>query len=136
MATGTGRQTRSDRLRPMESLRLALRGLRWRSGASLTVFLVAVVAMAGSALGPLYAQSSADSLVRAGLASATPVTTGVETRGAVAGQTQFTPAELLDVVTERSADPGLDPWFLPGTLSLHRPQRLPDRSQGQTAGTG
>lgn len=101
----------------MESLRLALRGLRWRSGASLTVFLVAVVAMAGSALGPLYAQSSADSLVRAGLASATPVTTGVETRGAVAGQTQFTPAELLDVVTERSADPGLDPWFLPATLS-------------------
>ena len=120
----------------MESLRLALRGLRWRSGASLTVFLVAVVAMAGSALGPLYAQSSADSLVRAGLASATPVTTGVETRGAVAGQTQFTPAEILDVVTERSADPGLDPWFLPGTLVAASCATARPSLQGRLLGTG
>lgn len=114
----TQRRTAGDRLRPVESLRLAWQGLRWRSGASLTVFLVAVVAMAGSALGPLYAQSAADSLVRAGLESAAPVTTGVETRGSVAGQTQFTPAEILDVVAERSAASELDPWFLPGTLSL------------------
>ncbi len=118
----------------MESLRLALRGLRWRSGASLTVFLVAVVAMAGSALGPLYAQSAADSLVRAGLAGAPPVTTGVETRGSVAGQTQFTPAEILDVVTGRSADPGLDPWFLPGTLSYSVRNGSPS-IEGQLLGT-
>jgi hypothetical protein len=102
----------------MDSVMLALRGLRWRSGASLTVFLVAVVAMAGSALGPLYAHSAADSLVRESLATAAPVTTGVENRGSVAGQTQFTPAEILAVVADRAADPRLDPWFGPPTLSL------------------
>jgi hypothetical protein len=83
-----------------------------------TVFLVAVVAMAGSALGPLYAQSAADSLVREALETAAPVTTGVETRGSVAGQTQFAPDEILAAVVDRSTDSGLDPWFLPGTLSL------------------
>lgn len=99
-------------------MRLALQGLRWRSGASLAVFLVGVVAMAGSALGPLYAQSAGDSLVRESLATAAPVTTGVEIRGAVAGQTQFTPGQILDVVAERAVDPRLDAWFGPPTLAM------------------
>ena len=49
----------------MESLRLVLRGLRWRWGASLTVFLVAVVAMVlavpllGLMLGPEFAAQPA-----------------------------------------------------------------------------
>ncbi len=102
----------------MESLTLALRGLRWRSVASISVFMVAVVAMAGAALGPLYANSAADSLVRESLATAAPVTTGVETRAAVAGQTQFTPGEILDAVAARAEAGSLDPWFGPGTLSL------------------
>ena len=102
----------------MESLRLALRGLRWRTGPSIAVLVVAIVAMAGAALGPLYAASAADSLVRDSLAMAQPVSTGVQTRGNIAGQTQFTPAQLRDAVAARAADPALDPWYRPGTMSL------------------
>ncbi|MFN8147850.1 MAG: FtsX-like permease family protein [Candidatus Nanopelagicales bacterium] len=102
----------------MESLRLALRGLRWRSGPSIAILLVALVAMAGAALGPLYAASAEDSLVRDSLATAPDVATSVVSRGNVAGQTQFTPAQIRDAVAARSADPALDPWFRPGTMSL------------------
>ena len=77
----------------MESLRLALRGLRWRAGSSLAVLVVAVVAMAGAALGPLYARSAAESLVRDGLTLAPQATTGVQSRGSIAGQTQYTPRQ-------------------------------------------
>ena len=102
----------------MESLRLALRGLRWRTGSSLAVLVVAVVAMAGAALGPLYARSAAESLVRAGLTQAADTVTGVQTQGNVAGQTQFSPGEVARAVEQRAGDPALDPWYLPGTLAL------------------
>ncbi len=102
----------------MESLRLALRGLRWRSGPSVAILLVAMVAMMGAALGPLYAASAEDSLVRDSLASAPAVATSVMTRGNIAGQTQFSPEQLRDAVAARAANPALDPWFRPGTMSL------------------
>ena len=102
----------------MEALRLTLRGLRWRAIPSLAVLVVALIAMAGAALGPLYAHTAEESLVRDGLTQAPPVTTGVQSRGNIAGQTQFTPAQLLQAVQERAADPSLDAWYLPGTLSL------------------
>jgi putative ABC transport system permease protein len=102
----------------VEALRLALRGMRWRTGPSLAVLVVAVVAMAGAALGPLYAHSSQESLVRDGLTQSPPVTTGVQSLGNVAGQTQFSPAQLTKAVEERAADPALDPWYRPATLSL------------------
>ena len=102
----------------MESVRLALRGLRWRLGSSLAVLVVAIVATAGAALGPLYATSAEDSLVRDGLATADPVTTGVQSRGNVAGQTQFTPAQVADAVLTLSDNPVLDPWYAASTLAL------------------
>jgi hypothetical protein len=102
----------------MQALRLTLRGLRWRLGSSVAVLAVAVVAAAAAALGPLYATSAEESLVRESLAQAAPVTTGVQFRGAVAGQTQFPPEEVAAAVTERAADPGLDPWYGPATSSL------------------
>jgi hypothetical protein len=102
----------------MQALRLTLRGLRWRAGSSLAVLVVAVVAAAAAALGPLYAASAEESLVRDSLALADPVTTGVQFRGGVAGQTQFSPAEVSDAVTDRAADPSLDPWYGPATSSL------------------
>lgn len=102
----------------MEALRLALRGLRWRAGSSAAVLVVSVVAMAGAALGPLYASSASESLVRDALASAPPVTTGVLSRGNIAGQTQFRPNQLAQAVQARAADPRLDPWYGPPTLSL------------------
>ena len=95
----------------MESVRLILRGLRWRLGASLMVLAVAVIAMVGAALGPLYASSAAESLVREGLAQSPSVTTGVQTRASIAGQTQFTPVELTRSVEQRISDPALDAWY-------------------------
>ncbi|HET7899892.1 MAG TPA: ABC transporter permease [Candidatus Nanopelagicales bacterium] len=102
----------------MESVRLALRGLRWRTGSSIAVLAVAIVAMAGAALGPLYAASAADSLVRDSMATSPAVGTGVVSRGNIAGQTQYSPAELRDAVAQRAADPALDPWYLPGSMAL------------------
>jgi putative ABC transport system permease protein len=102
----------------VESLRLALRGLRWRVGPSVAVFVVAVVAMAGAALGPMYAASASDSLVRDDLATSGAVTTGVVSRGNIAGQTQFSPEQLRTAVAQRAADPALDPWYLPGSMGL------------------
>ena len=102
----------------MTFLRLVVRGLRWRLVSSIAVAVVAVVAMVGAVLGPLYASSAADSLVREGMATAAPVSTGVLVRAQRAGQTQFSPAELLDAASERADDPALDPWYLPGTLAL------------------
>ncbi|MBK9739255.1 MAG: hypothetical protein IPO93_07040 [Actinobacteria bacterium] len=102
----------------MTFLGLIMRGLRWRLVSSVAVALVAVVAMVGAVLGPLYASSAADSVVREGLAEAAPVSTGVLMRAQRAGQTQFTPGDLLDAVAERAADPSLDPWYAPGTLAL------------------
>lgn len=99
-------------------LGLVLRGLRWRWVSSLAVALVAVVAIVGAVLGPLYASSAADSLVREGLAEAAPASTGVLVRAQRAGQVQFTPAELLAAVEERADDPSLDPWYERGTLAL------------------
>lgn len=99
-------------------LGLVLRGIRWRWVSSVAVALVAAVAMVGAVLGPLYASSAADSLVREGMSNAASVSTGVLVRAQRAGQSQFTPAELLDAVSQRSADPALDPWYGPGTLAL------------------
>ncbi len=99
-------------------LGLVVRGLRWRWVSSVAVALVAVVAMAGAVIGPLYSSSAADSLVREGVAEADPVLTGVLVRAQRAGQTQFTPGELRDAVAERATDPSLDPWYEPETLAL------------------
>ncbi len=99
-------------------LGLVLRGIRWRWVSSVAVALVAAVAMVGAVLGPLYASSAADSLVREGMSQAAPVSTGVLVRAQRAGQTQFTPQQLLDAVSDRAADPSLDPWYRPGTLAL------------------
>jgi hypothetical protein len=92
-------------------LGLVMRGLRWRWVSSVAVALVAVVAMVGAVIGPLYSASAADSLVREGMAEAAPVSTGVLVRSQRAGQTQFTPEDLLDAVSERAADPR----WIPGT---------------------
>ena len=102
----------------MTFLGLVLRGLRWRMVSSVAVALVAVVAIVGAVLGPLYAASAADSLVREGMAQAAPASTGVLVRAQRGGQEQFTPADLLAAVSERAADPSLDPWYEPGTLAL------------------
>ncbi len=102
----------------MQALQLTLRGLRWRAGSSLAVLVVAVVAAGAAALGPLYASSAEESLVRDSLAMAEPVTTGVQFRGGVAGQTQFTPQQVSDAVAARAADPTLDPWYGPATSAL------------------
>ena len=99
-------------------LGLVMRGLRWRWVSSVAVALVAVVAMVGAVLGPLYASSAADSLVREGVSEAAPALTGVLVRAQRAGQTQFDPSDLLDAVSERAADPSLDPWYQPATLAL------------------
>ncbi|MFN8168927.1 MAG: FtsX-like permease family protein [Candidatus Nanopelagicales bacterium] len=102
----------------MEGLRLALRGLRWRAGSSMAVLVVAVVASAGAALGPLYARSAEESLVREGLATAPAIATGVQVRSNVAGQTEFSPEQIERTVEQRASDPALDPWYGRPSLAL------------------
>lgn len=68
-------------------LTLALRAIRWRAGASASVFAVAVFATAVAAAGPVYLVAAGDSILQYGLRTAAPTArgTGIEVTGRVAG---------------------------------------------------
>jgi putative ABC transport system permease protein len=94
----------------VHGLGLALRALRWRAAASIAVLVVAVLASAGAALGPLYSRSAQDSLVRDRLATAGPFTRSVSAAAGLNAQPQL--AGRTVVAVERAiTDPRLDPFF-------------------------
>ncbi|MGN6332517.1 MAG: FtsX-like permease family protein [Motilibacteraceae bacterium] len=105
----------------MHALRLVLRGLRHRRGPSLAVLLVAVVATAAAVLGPLYARSAEESLVRDRLALAPPTAAGLTVSAALAGQTDQPVARLLSTVQQAVDKPDYDGWYRPASLVVDVP---------------
>ncbi|HEY5185230.1 MAG TPA: hypothetical protein VIM19_10085 [Actinomycetes bacterium] len=93
----------------MHAVALILRGIRWRAWASLAVLFVAVVATAAAVAAPMYAHSAEESLIRDRLGALSPVTTGYLVRGQVAGQTPFTPTEVMQAAQAAALDPRLGP---------------------------
>jgi len=67
---------------------MALRAIRWRAGASLSVLLVASFATAVAAAGPIYLAAAGDSILQYGLRTAPPTAqgTGVELVTSTAGR--------------------------------------------------
>ncbi len=116
------------------ALRLAVRGIRWRRWASVATFLVATLAAAAAALGPLYALSAEDSLVSQRLADAPPITTGVLVHATNAGQVDQTPDDLLTQVSTVSADPRLDDAYGPAQLSVTRANVIVTLTEGVQPG--
>src|SRR5436190_22324204 len=72
----------------MDGLVLALRAIRWRASASVSVLVVAVFATAVAAAGPIYLIAAGDSILQYGLRSAAPTAggTGIEVTGGVSGR--------------------------------------------------
>ncbi|HEU4676218.1 MAG TPA: FtsX-like permease family protein [Motilibacteraceae bacterium] len=105
----------------MHALLLVLRGLRHRRGPSLAVLLVAVVATAAAVLGPLYARSAEESLVRDRLALAPATSTGLTVSAALAGQTDQPVARLLSTVQEAADKPAYDGWYRPASVRVQVP---------------
>lgn len=105
----------------MHALLLVLRGLRHRRGPSLAVLLVAVVATAAAVLGPLYARSAEESLVRDRVALAPTTSTGLTVSAALAGQTDQPVARLLSTVQEAADKPAYDGWYRPASLRVQVP---------------
>ncbi|MDA8101868.1 MAG: hypothetical protein M0Z34_02760 [Nitrospiraceae bacterium] len=97
------------------ALRVALAGIRWRAGASVALFLVATIAFAAAALGPLYLRSSKGAVLSGLLDKASPLTTQLDISPinlALAGQVHFAPttAELQSLATRISRD-GAGRWY-------------------------
>ncbi|MGN6087892.1 MAG: FtsX-like permease family protein [Actinomycetales bacterium] len=101
----------------MHGLRLVLKGLRWRTGPSLAVFVVAVIATAASVLGPLYARSSEESLVRDRVAAA-GTSTSLQLTAFLAGQTQQPVPALLGAVEKLADDSRYDAAYGPAALRM------------------
>src|SRR5437764_301127 len=72
----------------MDGLVMALRAIRWRVGASVSVLVVAVFATAVAAAGPVYLMAAGDSILQYGLRTAAPTArgTGIEVTGGVSGR--------------------------------------------------
>jgi hypothetical protein len=72
----------------MDGLVMALRAIRWRVGASVSVLVVAVFATAVAAAGPVYLIAAGDSILQYGLRTAVPTArgTGIEVTGGVSGR--------------------------------------------------
>ncbi len=124
--TGAGSRSRQR----FAALRLAMHGIRWRRWASLATFVVALLATAGAALGPLYARSAEYSLARQRLIEAEPVATGVVVSASNAGQTDYSPSALLSTVEAAADNPELDTAYLPAQSAVTRSDiRISDSDQ-------
>ncbi len=92
-------------------MHLILAQLRWRTAASLAVFALAVVAVTAAALGPLYAHSAQESLLKDALEQADPVSTGLLMSGDFAGQTQFSAADIDAEISRKIATPEVQQFY-------------------------
>lgn len=111
------REGRRRRAGAGSAFSLALRGVRYRSAASVATLLVAVVAVAAATLGPMYSVTAQDSLVRHRLARADTFQTGLlaDTSGGYFGD--GVPAQLADALAAVS-DPRYDRfWGQPSVMA-------------------
>ena len=97
------------------ALRVALAGVRWRAGASIALFLVATLAFAAAALGPLYLRSSKGAVLSDLLNRSTPLTTELDISPvdlALTGQVHFSPKTAqLQSLAARMAKDGASRWY-------------------------
>ncbi|MGZ4597855.1 MAG: FtsX-like permease family protein, partial [Actinomycetes bacterium] len=114
----------------MHAVRLALRAVWWRKGLSLTILLIATLAISAAVVGPLYGRAAEESLLREHLASARIDETGV-TLTRDSQRTLQRPAELLKSVHKRSADRRLESYFGPAHFSLRTQPEAKIFKEGQ-----
>jgi putative ABC transport system permease protein len=94
----------------VHSLALALHALRWRLSASIAVLLIAAVASAGAALGPMYSRSAQDSLIRDRVAAANVFSRSVSVSAYLGAQPGLE-HQTLAAVRRAAIDPHLDRFF-------------------------
>ena len=117
-------------------MHLILAQLRWRTAASLAVFALAVVAITASALGPMYARSAQESLVKDALEQADPVSTGLLVSGDLAGQTQFSVTDVATEIDRRIAASGVQEFYGPAVNSLTVGNTTVTNADGVQIGVG
>lgn len=109
-------------------LALLWRALLWRRATSLAVLAASVVATAAGTLGPMYARSAEDSLLRQRVGQAPSVQVGLTVQAQLGGPGRYTgdpgagqvaPPTVADAVRSVALDTRLDRWFGP-------PSRLVD----------
>lgn len=93
--------------------RLLWRAIAWRLSSSVAFFLVATVAVAAAAAGPLYLSAANQSIVTTSLTNVPPRLSGITLNGAVAAQP--TPSELLAATSSIPGGAGTGPSQLFGT---------------------
>ena len=94
-------------------LLLTLRGIWFRRTASIAALAVAIVATAAATLGPLYARSAEDSLVRQQLKDAPAANTTFALTTSSAQQPSSTVDELRTGLANAAGTTDLGPWFGP-----------------------
>ncbi|WP_088288781.1 FtsX-like permease family protein [Kineosporia sp. A_224] len=107
-------------------LALLWRAVRWRRATSLAVLAASVVATAAGTLGPLYARSAEESLLRQRVAQAPAVQVGLTVEAQLGGPGRLTgdmssdpttgqvgPPVVADAARAVAADHRLDRWFGP-----------------------
>ena len=94
-------------------LLLTLRGIWFRRTASIAALAVAIVATAAATLGPLYARSAEDSLVRQQLKDAPAANTTFALTTSSAQQPSSTVDELRTGLANAAGATDLGPWFGP-----------------------
>jgi hypothetical protein len=97
---------------------LTLHGIWFRRTASLAAFAVAIVATAAATLGPLYARSAEDSLVREQLHDAPPEGTTFTLSTSSVDQVEYTVDELRKGIDLAAASSDLDRWYGPVATRL------------------
>lgn len=96
----------------MVGLRLALRALWFRRGVSAVVLVIATVAVAAAALGPVWSTAAQESLLRDRLAEEPVGATGLTAvRGNATTLRPLSAAQLLDATRSALADPAVDGSF-------------------------
>jgi putative ABC transport system permease protein len=107
-------------------VRLAVRALWFRRGVSLVVLLVASVAVAAAALGPVWSSAAQESLLRDRLATEAVGATGLSATRSNATSFDPLPAEqLLEVTARALADPAVDDLFGPVRSSVRLSGEMP-----------
>ncbi len=107
--------------------RILFEAVRWRAGVSIATLLVAIVALASAAGGPLYLRAAEDSAIRSTLAGTAVSDSGLTLTAKlnVFGQGPVSPIQRLEAALSRFHADGLDRWFGPGIETTQISGSLP-----------